>query len=186
MKKGACIAQVVENTQNARKMDFFEVKKFILVHTSAPESQLRRNGVRLPHFNPQPAFEPLHSDLFVVTFPNQFNIPEFSVRSVTRPSVRMDARGLMRWNTIRIVLNNLIAPSISASVRDFVQYFEEHPTESMVVRIETFDRAGVVIERWAIHTRGFLNVNWSDLSYRNPDGAEIEIELQPDICILEQ
>jgi hypothetical protein len=160
-------------------MKFLDVKSLTLFPVPEPPP------VRRTHFNLQ-VWEPRVSDLFVVTFPERFNIPEFAVRSVTRPSARMDALGRINWEPINIVLSDLIEPSTSRAVMDFVAYFEEHPMETITVIIEMINRQGIVTEKWSIETRGFLNVAWSDLSYGNPDTADIMIELQPDYCILMQ
>lgn len=63
-------------------------------------------------------YEPKYSNRFVVTLPEDFNLPNFTVKSATLPFYNQG-----KWGTLDVSFTDLIAPSASKALNLLIKRF---------------------------------------------------------------
>ncbi len=138
-------------------------------------------------------FEPKHQNRFILTFPEELNIPSYLVHETSRPTYRMNrddqpwipTHGPMRydWDDIRIKFRDAINPSPVNTIYETMMNADllQNPME---YKLEMLGPTNDIVERWII--RGYItSVNFGNLSYDRDELAEIEIVIHPINCHLQ-
>jgi len=148
------------------------------------------------------AFEPKVKNPFLMLIEG---IPAYIVRKVSRPEIRQDTikvphintvrfvKGVSVWQPITLTLYDPVVPSGAQAVMEWVRLHHESVTGrdgyaefyKKDLTLQVLGPVGDKVEEWIIKgaqiTRAtFGDLEWSDAS----DNVAIELEIQPDYCVL--
>ena len=132
-------------------------------------------------------------------------VPAYIVRKVSRPEIRQDTikvphintvrfvKGVSVWQPITLTLYDPVVPSGAQAVMEWVRLHHESVTGrdgyaefyKKDLTLQVLGPVGDKVEEWIIKgaqiTRAtFGDLEWSDTS----DNVAIELEIQPDYCVL--
>lgn len=148
--------------------------------------------------------EPKKNNRFVVEFPTELGIESYLVKTSGMPSLTINSvampymnteqyvAGRATWGTISISFIDVIGPSTTQKVMEWVRLHFEAATGRMGYAVgykknlvlKMLDPTGVEVEKWTLIGCQITSVNFSEGSYDNDDVRDVTIELQPDRCIL--
>lgn len=149
-------------------------------------------------------YEPLRKNRFLLRFPSDLGINEWTVVSASRPQINQNITeiqflntstyvvGRYTWNTINVTLRDPIGPSASQAVQEWVRLHSESVTGRQGyaagykrdVELEMLDPTGVVVQKWILKNAFLGEVNYGSLSYSDDALADITLTLRPDYCVL--
>ena len=149
-------------------------------------------------------YEPLRKNRWLMRFPADLGIQEWTLESAARPSIQQKeveipfmntstyVVGRYTWDTIQVSLRDPIGPSTSQAVMEWVRLHSESPTGRQGyaagykrdVELEMLDPTGVVVQKWILKNTMCTNANFGDLNYSTDDLANIQITLRFDYAIL--
>jgi hypothetical protein len=98
---------------------------------------------------PKSSFEPLIQKRFLMTFPNEFNIPEYFVRNVTSPSCSYE-NGQYRWDNIIVNFYDPVHPSIQERLYNIVTNLNSRGM-NYEFKIEILSPIGGIVQKWLIN-----------------------------------
>jgi hypothetical protein len=132
-------------------------------------------------------------------------IPAYIVKKVSRPEIRQDTikvphintvrfiKGVSVWQPMTLTLYDPVVPSGAQAVMEWVRLHHESVTGrdgyaefyKKDLTLQVLGPVGDKVEEWIIKgaqiTRAtFGDLEWSDTS----DNVAIELEIQPDYCVL--
>jgi hypothetical protein len=119
---------------------------------------------------------------FIIQFPEEFNISEWSVQTANKPKF---VNG--KWENITIGFTDPIGPSTSQGLMNIVYFLKEKNTENKKIFdivMEMFDPTGVVVEKWDIGVGKILVVDFGELDCQNDDIQRVSITFEPTSCTL--
>lgn len=122
-------------------------------------------------------YEPKKQNRFLVTFPKEIgDLRAFCVSSVSRPSWS-NPNG---WDDISIKLIDLIRPSTSRTLFDFLRWAneEDNKDRGLEFTIELIDPTGFLVERWEILAL-VSRIDFEELSYDKDHPAMIRMVISP-------
>lgn len=126
----------------------------------------------------QPLYEPKRNNRFIVTFPEEFGIKNFVVKSLNRPTCHILEDYSISWNNISFVFYDPISPSTTQVLMENVR--TKKIFQTINVLLEILDPVGIVVEKWNIKGK-FKYFNFGELDYEN-DGL---ITILADFEVLE-
>lgn len=149
-------------------------------------------------------FEPLRKNRFVFRFPSDLGIQEWFVSAGSLPEIDQNVTeipflntstyvlGRYVWKPINITLRQLIGPSTSQAVMEWIRLSSESVTGRQGyaagykrnVEIDMLDPTGVVVSKWIMVNTMTTTANFGQLDYSSSDLATIELGLQYDYAIL--
>ena len=149
-------------------------------------------------------YEPLKKNRFLLRFPADLGIQEWTLKSAKRPSIQQNSNeiqfmntstyvlGRYTWDEINVTLRDPIGPSTSQAVMEWVRLGTESATGRQGyaagykrdLELEMLDPSGVVVQKWILKNCFVTNADFGDLDYGTDDVAEVTITLRPDYCIL--
>ena len=149
-------------------------------------------------------YEPLRKNRFLFRFPSDLGVQSWWVASGSRPSIDQEATeipfintrtyvvGQYKWNPIKITLVDPIGPSASQAIMEWVRLHSESVTGRQGyaagymrdIELEMLDPTGVSVSKWILKNCLIKSSNFGDLQYNTSDVATIEIDIQPQYCIL--
>lgn len=149
-------------------------------------------------------YEPLKKNRFLLRFPADLGIQEWTLKSAKRPSIQQNSTeiqfmntstyvlGRYTWDEIQVTLRDPIGPSTSQAVMEWVRLGSESATGRQGyaagykrdLELEMLDPSGVVVQKWILKNCFVTNADFGDLDYGTDDVAEVTITLRPDYCIL--
>ena len=149
-------------------------------------------------------YEPLRNNRWVMRFPSDLGIQEWTLVSASRPRLSQNETeiqflntstwvvGRYTWDAIDVVLRDPIAPSTSQAVMEWVRLHSESVTGRQGyaagykrdIELDMLDPTGVVVQKWILHNTFVTNMNGGELSYTNDDLATVTITLRMDYCVL--
>ena len=149
-------------------------------------------------------YEPKRKNRFILRFPADLGINEWTVLSASRPQIQQNITeiqflntstyvvGRYTWQTIQVTLRDPIGPSSSQAVMEWVRLHSESITGRQGyaagykrdVELEMLDPTGVVVEKWILKNAFLSDVNFGTLSYTDDALADITMTLRPDYCVL--
>lgn len=133
-------------------------------------------------FRPVPIqYEPMRRNRFLVNFPEDFNIPEQLVSSVSTPSCTIHRdyfEPRSEWSPITIAFTNVIGQNIINSLSNIthIQRFD--------VKISLLDPTGVVVETWLLNNCVGDEIILNNLSYDDDEVVEVKLSLIPSHVII--
>ncbi len=149
-------------------------------------------------------YEPLRQNRWVLRFPADLGIQEWTLVSAKRPSLKQGVTeiqflntstyvlGRYTWDTIQVVFRDPIGPSTSQAIMEWVRLGSESATGRQGyaigykrdVELDMLDPTGVVVQKWILKNCFISDVDFGDLNYSQDDLATVTATLRPDYCIL--
>ncbi len=149
-------------------------------------------------------YEPLKKNRFILRFPADLGIQEWTLVSAKRPSINQNpveipflntstwVLGRYIWEDITVVFRDPIGPSTSQAVMEWVRLGSESITGRQGyaagykrdVELEMLDPTGVVVSKWILKNVMIVDADFGDLDYSQDDLAEITMTLRFDYAIL--
>lgn len=149
-------------------------------------------------------YEPLRKNRWLFRFPADLGIQEWWLSSGSRPTINQNETeipflntstwvvGRYTWDTIDITLRDMIGPSTSQAVMEWVRLESESATGRQGyaagykrdIELEMLDPTGVVVQKWILKNAFPTNANFGDLSMDDDALADITMTLRYDYAIL--
>jgi hypothetical protein len=156
-------------------------------------------------FRPVPVEqEPKRKNRFVLEFPTELGIESYLVQTSGKPSLEIGATeipymntstwvsGRYKWGTLDVEFIDVIGPSTTQKVMEWVRLHAESATGRMGYAIgykknlvlKALDPTGVEVEKWTLIGCLITNASFDDYDYGADDVAKVKITIQPDRCLL--
>ncbi len=149
-------------------------------------------------------YEPLKKNRFVLRFPADLGIQEWTLVSAKRPSINQTAveiqflntstwvLGRYVWDDITVTLRDPIGPSTSQAVMEWIRLGSESITGRQGyaagykrdIELDMLDPNGVVVQRWVLKNAFVTVADFGDVSMSDDNLAEVTITLKMDYAIL--
>ena len=147
------------------------------------------------------AFEPKMANRFILYADG---LPAYVVKGVARPSLTQDAKvlnhinvqryvkGRTVWGAISMTLFDPIVPSSAQSVMEWVRLHHESVTGrdgyadfyKKDLTINLLGPVGDKVEEWILKGCMITQATFGELSFDTDDPMQVEVTVQPDLCIL--
>ncbi|MFA5068069.1 MAG: hypothetical protein WC466_08575 [Candidatus Izemoplasmatales bacterium] len=156
-------------------------------------------------FRPVPVEqEPKRKNRFVLEFPTELGIASFLVQTSGKPSMEINSTeipymntstwvaGRFKWSTIDIEFIDVIGPSTTQKIMEWVRLHAESATGRMGYAIgykknivmKALDPTGVEVEKWTLIGCTITNAAFDDNDYSSDDITKVKVTIQPDRCLL--
>lgn len=156
-------------------------------------------------FRPVPVEqEPKRKNRFVLEFPTELGIESYLVQTSGKPSLEINpteipymntstwVSGRYKWGTLDVEFIDVIGPSTTQKVMEWVRLHAESATGRMGYAIgykknlvlKALDPTGVEVEKWTLIGCLITNASFDDYDYGADDVAKVKITIQPDRCLL--
>ena len=147
------------------------------------------------------AFEPKMANRFILYADG---LPAYVVKGVARPSLTQEAKvlnhinvqryvkGRSVWGAISMTLFDPIVPSSAQSVMEWVRLHHESVTGrdgyadfyKKDITINVLGPVGDKVEEWILKGCIITQATFGELSFDTDDPMQVEVTVQPDLCIL--
>jgi hypothetical protein len=147
------------------------------------------------------AFEPKMANRFILYADG---LPAYVVKGVARPTISQDAKvlnhinvqryvkGRSVWGPINMTLFDPIVPSSAQSVMEWVRLHHESVTGrdgyadfyKKDITINVLGPVGDKVEEWILKGCIITQATFGELSFDTDDPMQVEVTVQPDLCIL--
>ncbi len=127
-------------------------------------------------------YEPKRNDRFLVEFPEQFNVHQWSIQKINKPKFTDG-----KWENIKVEFIDPIAPSTSQSLFKIVEFLKINVNDSKIlfnIKIKSLDPTGVGVEQWVIDVEKVLTINFGELDYGDDKIQQPYLILKPLNCVL--
>jgi hypothetical protein len=106
-------------------------------------------------------FELKQENRFKVVFPEELNIPLYTVKSITKPK-----HNGITWCKMTVKLLDMISPSTTKSIYNlYKEYGDKHSSDYLFkINIEALDSKGKTVEDWEIAISYIDNVDFGELN----------------------
>lgn len=148
--------------------------------------------------------EPKRKNRFVLEFPADLDFAEWMVQVAGRPKLTINetqidymnttswVAGKTQWETMDIKFIDVIGPSTSQKVMEWVRQHIEYSTGKMGyatnykknLTLKILDPAGEEVEKWIIYGAMITSADFGDLDHSSDDLADISLTLRYDRAIL--
>jgi hypothetical protein len=156
-------------------------------------------------FRPVPVEqEPKRKNRFVLEFPTELGIESYLVQTSGKPSLEIGSTeipymntstwvaGRYKWGTLDVEFIDVIGPSTTQKIMEWVRLHAESATGRMGYAIgykknlvlKALDPTGVEVEKWTLIGCLITNASFDDYDYGADDVAKVKITIQPDRCLL--
>ena len=147
------------------------------------------------------AFEPKMANRFILYADG---LPAYVIKGVARPTVTQDAKvlnhinvqryvkGRTVWGAMQMTLFDPIVPSSAQSVMEWVRLHHESVTGrdgyadfyKKDLTVNVLGPVGDKVEEWILKGCLVTTVAFGAMSFDNDDPMEVQVTVQPDLCIL--
>ena len=149
-------------------------------------------------------FEPLRKNRWIVRFPSDLGISEWTLKSAARPTINQKETeiqflntstwvvGRYTWDSLNLTFRDFIAPSTSQSLMEWVRLCSESVTGRQGyaagykrdLELEMLDPTGVCVQKWILKNSWLTVVNHGSLDYGDDEIADITGTLRFDYAVL--
>lgn len=149
-------------------------------------------------------YEPLKKNRWILRFPSDLGIQEWTLVSAQRPGYTAQAKeipflntstwvlGRYVWDDINVVFNDAIGPSTSQALMEWVRLHSESATGRQGyaagykrdIELEMLDPTGNVVSCWVCKNCFLTNFKGGDLSYSDDGVAQCSVTIKMDYAIL--
>ena len=149
-------------------------------------------------------YEPLRKNRFIIRFPSDLGIQEWTVESAKRPSINQNSVeipflntstfvvGRYKWNEMNITFRDPIGPSTSQAVMEWIRLESESATGRQGyaagykrdLELEMLDPTGAIVQKWILKNCMPTNMDGGDIGYSDDGLATISLTIQMDYAIL--
>ena len=112
--------------------------------------------------------EPIHQNLWLLSFPNELDIPEYCVSKVSA----LKYSNTNGWKKITITINDLIGVN---ATKKLIEKFLYVPLK---VELKKLNPTGVCVETINIFSKK-ININFGEFDYASDNLSKIKIKLTP-------
>ena len=147
------------------------------------------------------AFEPKMANRFILYADG---LPAYVVKGVSRPTITQDAKvlnhinvqryvkGRSVWGAISMTLFDPIVPSSAQSVMEWVRLHHESVTGrdgyadfyKKDLTINVLGPVGDKVEEWILKGCMITQATFGELNFDADDPMQVQVTVQPDLCIL--
>ena len=147
------------------------------------------------------AFEPKMANRFILYADG---LPAYVIKGVARPTISQEAKvlnhinvqryvkGRSVWGAINMTLFDPIVPSSAQSVMEWVRLHHESVTGrdgyadfyKKDITINVLGPVGDKVEEWILKGCVITQATFGELSFDTDDPMQVEVTVQPDLCIL--
>ena len=148
--------------------------------------------------------EPKRNNRYVLEFPTELGIESYYVKTSGKPTITINSveinylntvdyvAGKYKWGTCDIVFLDVIGPSTSQKVMEWIKLHAESETGRMGyaigykknIVIKALDPTGVEVDKWTMIGCFITEGSFGEIDYSSDDISEVKITLQPSRCIL--
>lgn len=148
-------------------------------------------------------YEPKRKNRFVAQFPSDIGIEAWKIQKYDRPKLSINSvpvhymnqenyvAGKYKWEPLTIELIDIIGPSTTQQVMEWVRLHAESATGRMGyaagykknLYLKSLDPTGVEIDSWFIEQAHITDVDFGDNDHTSDDLQGITITIQPWRCI---
>ena len=149
-------------------------------------------------------YEPLRNNRWILRFPADLGIQEWTLESAARPTINQKATeievlntstwvvGRYTWDTVKVTFRDPIGPSTSQAIMEWVRLTSESVTGRQGyaigykrdLELEMLDPTGAVVQKWILKNCFLTDVDFGQLKYSDDGLATIDATIRPDYCIL--
>lgn len=149
-------------------------------------------------------FEPKKKNRFILRFPSDLGISEWTVSSTNRPKLNQGnveipllntstwVLGRYKWEPMNVTFRDPIAPSTSQALMEWIRLGTESVTGRQGyaagykrdVELEMLDPSGVVVEKWIVKNAWLSEFDGGTLSYSDDGVAECTVTMVIDYAVL--
>lgn len=149
-------------------------------------------------------YEPLRKNRFILRFPADLGIQEWTLVSAKRPSINQNAveiqflntstwvLGRYVWDDITVTFRDPIGPSTSQAAMEWIRLGSESLTGRQGyaagykrdIELDMLDPNGVVAQKWILKNCFVVNCDFGELSMSDDSLAEVTATLKMDYAIL--
>ena len=146
-------------------------------------------------------FEPKLKNRFILTIDG---VPGYTIKASGRPQIQFEevelkhmnvsryVAGKATWQTLDITLYDPIVPSSAQSVMEWVRLHHESVTGrdgyadfyKKDLTINLLGPVGDKVEEWILKGCMITQANFGELSFDTDDPTQVQVTVQPDLCIL--
>jgi hypothetical protein len=150
------------------------------------------------------SYEPKRKNRFVLRFPSDLGINEWTLESASRPKISQKSveieflntstyvLGRYTWDSIQVTLRDPIGPSTSQAVMEWVRLESESMSGRQGyaagykrdIELDLLDPTGVVVQKWILKNAWASDVDFGQLSMTDDGLATISLTLVIDYAIL--
>jgi hypothetical protein len=147
--------------------------------------------------------EPKRKNRFTLEFPTELGIESYLVQTSGKPSIKINSveipymnsstwvAGRSIWNTMDIEFIDVIGPSTTQKIMEWVRLHFETATGNMGYAIgykknlvlKALDPTGVEVEKWTLVGAFITDASFDDYDYGGDDISKVKITVQPDKCL---
>ena len=147
------------------------------------------------------AFEPKMANRFILYADG---LPAYVVKGVSRPTITQDAKvlnhinvqryvkGRTVWGAMQMTLFDPIVPSSAQSVMEWVRLHHESVTGrdgyadfyKKDLTVNVLGPVGDKVEEWILKGCMITSADFGAMSFDSDDPMEVQVTVQPDLCIL--
>lgn len=128
-------------------------------------------------------YEPKRPNRFLIIFPEEFEIPQYLVKSTIRPSVTVN-NGFMQWEDIEITFIDPVSPSTAQILHElFLRVESLFFNRPFQYRLQMLGPVGDVVEEWTI-LGSMTQIDFGNLNYDSDELMEIKLTIRPINCVL--
>lgn len=148
--------------------------------------------------------EPLRKNRFILRFPSDIGIQEWTLASANRPSLNPAVTeipflntstwvlGRYTWDDVQVVFRDAIGPSTSQAVMEWVRLGIESVTGregyaagyKRNIELDMLDPNGVVVSKWILVNAFPTVTNFGSLAMNDDSLAEVTVTFKIDYAIL--
>ena len=150
------------------------------------------------------SYEPKRKNRFVLRFPSDLGIQEWTVESAGRPKITQNVvnipflntqtsvLGRYTWDDMNVTFRDMIGPSTMQAIMEWIRLHSESITGRQGyaagykrdIELEMLDPTGVVIEKWICKNCWLTNMDGGDLNQTDDALATITCTIKMDYAIL--
>ena len=148
-------------------------------------------------------YEPKRKNRFVLRFPSDLGIQEWTVESAKRPSIthnvvdipflntQTSVLGRYVWTDMNVTFRDMIGPSTTQALMEWLRLHSESVTGRQGysagykrdIELEMLDPTGVVVEKWICKNCWITTMDGGDISQADDGLANWTVTLKMDYAI---
>jgi hypothetical protein len=126
-------------------------------------------------------YETKRSNRFIVKFPTEFQLPEWTVTKINRPKFNNDG-----WGNMEVTFIDPICPSATQGLYNIIAYIAKADVQNPLFEftLQILDPVGNAVEEWSIGVNKVLNIDFGELDYNSDDLVRPQMLIEPSYCNL--
>jgi hypothetical protein len=126
-------------------------------------------------------YEPKKECRFILNFPDFFNLEDWMVLHLTRPSFT-NINGV-KWENITIFFRDCVAPSTSQRLYDLTLMMKDGELKFPLI-LKMLDPVGETVEQWTINVERIISIDFGICDYSSESTVLNKMVVEPKSCIL--